>query len=103
MRCGLCWYGQAVVNRPDAGSIPAPAACGTGHGGCELTLGKTFVHREKGKTAEGDNHMVNYSFNNDQTTLNWKDKPTGDGSCFENSRACVSPPWGFNSLSFRFQ
>lgn len=27
----------------------------------------------------------------------------GDGSCFENSRVCVSIPWGFESLSFRFQ
>lgn len=26
MRRGPCWYGQAAVNRPDAGSIPAAAA-----------------------------------------------------------------------------
>jgi hypothetical protein len=26
MRWGLCWYGQAAVNRRDAGSIPATAA-----------------------------------------------------------------------------
>ena len=26
MRWGPCWYGQAAVNRPDAGSIPAAAA-----------------------------------------------------------------------------
>ncbi len=26
MRWGLCWYGQAAVNRSDAGSIPASAA-----------------------------------------------------------------------------
>ena len=26
LRWGPCWYGQAAVNRPDAGSIPATAA-----------------------------------------------------------------------------
>ena len=26
MRWGPCWYGQAAVNRSDAGSIPATAA-----------------------------------------------------------------------------
>jgi hypothetical protein len=26
MRWSLCWYRQAAVNRPDAGSIPAAAA-----------------------------------------------------------------------------
>lgn len=74
LRWCSCWYGQAVVTRPDAGSIPATAASTMLHYS-EFPSSVLVVISEVSNLL---NHTVNYG---------WKGKPTGDGSRLESGRA----------------